>query len=61
MPVMSDKAGFVKTVLHCVQRYRGNRYFTAPKLAPSGKELIFIPTNKWADNMLMLHVDVNMK
>ncbi len=49
--------------------------FTAPKAAPSGKEwiCIFIQTNrrikfsqdctrnKWADNMLMFHVDINMK
>ncbi len=49
--------------------------FYAPKAAPSGKEWIcsFIQTNtkikfsqvcarnKWAGNMLMFHVDVNMK
>ncbi len=42
MPVMPDKAVFVKAVLLCVQRYRGNSYFTSPKAAPSGKELISI-------------------
>ncbi len=47
MPVMPDKAAFVSAVLLCVQRYRGNRYFTAPKAASSGKEwiCIFIQTN----------------
>ncbi len=49
--------------------------FNAPKVAPSGKEwiCIFIQTNakikfsqvcarnKWVGNMLMFHVDVNMK
>ncbi len=47
-PVMPDKAAFVSAVLLCVQRYRGNRYFTALKDAPSGKELIiiFIQTNE---------------
>ncbi len=65
----------VSTVLICVQCYRGNRYFNAPIAAPSGKEWIsiFIQTNvkikfsqvcarnKWAGNMLMFHVDFNMK
>ncbi len=40
--------------------------FTAPKVAPSGKEWICIfihtkKTNKWAGNMLMFHVDFKMK
>ncbi len=43
----------------------GKQLFYAPKAAPSGKELIFHSdqrkkTNKWAGNMLMFHVDVNM-
>ncbi len=44
---MPDKAAFVSSVLLCVQRYRGNRYFTPPKAAPSDKEwiCIFIQTN----------------
>ncbi len=64
MPVMPDKAAFV---MICVQRYWGTAIFTAPKEAPSGKELIFIfiqtnaRTNKWAGNMLMFHVDLTMK
>ncbi len=63
LPVMPDKAAFVSAMLLYVQRYRGNRYFTTPKAAPSDKEwiYIFIQTNKWASNMLMFHVDVNMK
>ncbi len=40
-PVMPDKAAFVSTVLLCVQRYRGNRYFNS-KRAPTGKEWICI-------------------
>ncbi len=56
MPVMPDNAAFVIEVLLCVQRYRGNRYFYAPKAAPSGKEWICIfiqtnakrPTSGWA-------------
>ncbi len=62
-PVMPDKAGFVSPVLLCLQRYRGHRYFYTPKVAPSGKEwiCIFIQTNKGAGNMLMFHVEVNMK
>ncbi len=56
MPVMPDKAAFVIEVLLCVQRYRGNRYFYAPKAASSGKEWICIfiqtnakrPTSGWA-------------
>ncbi len=41
-------AVFVSAVLLCVQLYRGNCYFTAPKVAPSGKEWISIsrPTLK---------------
>ncbi len=39
-PVMPNKAAFVSAVLLFVQSYRGNCYFTAPKAAPSGKELI---------------------
>ncbi len=42
MPVMPDKAVFVSAVLLCGQRYRGNHYFTAPKVAPRGKEWISI-------------------
>ncbi len=68
LPVIPDKAAFVSAVLLCVQRYRGNHYFTTPKAAPSGKEWICIfiqtyceKTNKWAGNMLMFHVDVNLK
>ncbi len=38
MPVMPDKAAFVSAVLLCVQLLLGNRYFTAPKAAPRGKE-----------------------
>ncbi len=48
--------------------YRGNHYFKTLKAAPSGKlmNLHFHSdqgekTNKWAGNMLMFHVDVNMK
>ncbi len=64
---------FIMPVMLCLQRYRGNSYFNAPKAAPSGKEWIsiFIQTNaksnfprsalnKWAGNMLMFHVDVNL-
>ncbi len=39
---MPDKAVFVSPVLLCVQRYRGNSYFNAPKSAPNGKKLIYI-------------------
>ncbi len=39
---ISFKAVFVSSVLLCVQCYRGNRYFNAPKAAPSGKEWICI-------------------
>ncbi len=49
MPVLPDKVVFVSTVLLCVQRYWGNRYFYRSKAAPSGKELIYIsfrPTRK---------------
>ncbi len=42
--------------------------FTAPKTASSGKEWIYVfiqtnaeKTNNWAGNMLMFHIDVNMK
>ncbi len=31
LPVMPDKAAFVRAVLLCVQRYRGNRYFYRSK------------------------------
>ncbi len=64
---MPDKAGFVSTVLLCVQRYRGNRYFTLQKRHLVAKnEFAFNSdqhknTNKWAGNMLMFHVDINMK
>ncbi len=63
MPVMPDKAGFVN---QCCFVYSVT-WETAPKAAPSGKEWISIfirthdKTNKWAGNMLMCHVDVNMK
>ncbi len=62
MPVMPDKAALKKCCF--VYSVTGETaIFTAPKAAPSGKELIciFIQTNKWAGNMLMFHVDVNMK
>ncbi len=48
---ISFKAVFVSSVLLCVQRYQGNSYFNAPKVAPSGKEWIsiFIQTNVKSD------------
>ncbi len=57
IPVMPDKAAFVRAELLCVQRYQETAIFTTPK-APSGKKWICIfiqtnieKTNKWADNM----------
>ncbi len=44
----------------------GKPQFYTPKVAPNGKKGISIffqtkeKTNKWAGNMLMFHVDVNM-
>ncbi len=38
MPVMLDKAAFVCSSAALCTGYRGNRYFTASKAAPSGKE-----------------------
>ncbi len=73
---ISFKAAFVSAVLLCVQLLPGKQLFlTLQKVAPSGKEwiCIFIQTNakikfsqvcarnKWAGNMLMFLVDVNMK
>ncbi len=63
MPVMPDKQRAQCCFVYSVT---GKRYFTASKVAPSGKEWMHFHsdqrenTNKWA-NMLMLHVDVNMK
>ncbi len=61
---MPDKAVFVSAVLLCVQRYRENRYFTLQKRHLVAKnEFTFSfrqKTNKWAGNMLMFHVDINM-
>ncbi len=42
MPVMPNKVAFVRAEQLCVQLYQGNRYFTAPKAAPSDKEFIYI-------------------
>ncbi len=69
---ISYKAVFVRM---CTAVTGETAIFNAPKAAPSGKELIciFIQTNvkikfsqvcannKWAGNMLMFHVDINMK
>ncbi len=68
MPViMPDKAAFVRFVLLCVQRYHGNSYFTLqkqPLVAKNEFAFSFRPTRKdqqVGSNMLMFHVDVNMK
>ncbi len=68
MPVMPDKAAFVSAVLLCVQRYRGNHYFYRSKSSTLWQRMNLHfhsdqckKTNKWAGNMLMFHVDVNMK
>uniref|UniRef100_A0A673FNL1 3-ketoacyl-CoA thiolase, mitochondrial-like n=1 Tax=Sinocyclocheilus rhinocerous TaxID=307959 RepID=A0A673FNL1_9TELE len=45
----------LSAVLLCVQRYRGNRYYYRSKSDQHEK------TNNWAGNMLMFHVEVNMK
>ncbi len=65
IPVMPDKAAFVSAVLLCLQRCLGNSCFTA---VPSGKEWILYfhsdqrkKTNKSAGNILIFHVDVNLK
>ncbi len=67
VPVMPDKAAFVSAVLLCVQRYRGNLFLPLQKwhlVAKNEFAFSFRPTektNKWAGNILMFHVDVNMK
>ncbi len=68
MHVMPDNAVFVSVLCCFVYSVTGETaVFTAPKAAPGGKEriCILIQTNakkiKCAGNMLMFHVDVNMK
>ncbi len=63
--VMPDKAVFVSTVLLCVQRYRRNRYFYRSKNSTLWQRMNLHfhsdQRGKWAGNMLIFHVDVNMK
>ncbi len=68
MPVTPDKAAFVSAVLICVQRYQGNPLFSPLQKwhLVAKNEFAFSfrtkqKTNKWAGNMLMFHVDLNMK
>ncbi len=67
MPVMPDKAAFVRAVLLVYSVTEETSIITLQKrhlVAKNEFAFSFRPmrkTNKWADNMLMFHVDVNMK
>ncbi len=66
MTVMPDKAAFVSSVMLCLQRYWGNRLLLQKGHLVAKNEVAFSfrpteNTNKWAGNMPMFHVDINMK
>ncbi len=64
MPVMPEKAVFVSAVLLCVQQ---PLFLPLQKCHLAAKNYLHFysdqweKTNKWAGNMLMFHVDINMK
>ncbi len=67
MPGMPDKQRYEHSAALCTA-LPGKPLFYSSKPAPSGKEMnlhfhsdLSEKTNKWVGNMLMFHVDINMK